>query len=134
MKWLTALAGVSGIHLAAPAQALAQAVTSTAGSGSSPTGDPLNALWSLLGSGTVATVLYLWLRSERADRVAATTSRDQLVTKLVALIEADADNKAQIRERLRGQDEVLTRLLDQQRNLERAISERNARPPTRGGG
>lgn len=136
--WLTALAGGIGAHLATQAGALAQ--TTNATTASSPAGDPLNALWSLLGSSTVAGVLYLWIRSEKADRqqerterLAATASKDQFVSKLVELIEADTENKSQIRERLKGQDDALTRLIEQQRNLERAINERNdRRPPRRG--
>jgi hypothetical protein len=134
--WLTALAGGIGAHLATQAGAIATNATSA----SSPTGDPANALWSLLGSSTVAGVLYLWIRSEQSDRqqerterLAATASKDQFVTKLVELIQADTENKAQIRERLKGQDDALTRLLEQQRILERAITDRNdRRPPRRG--
>ncbi len=131
--WLSAIAGGIGAHLATVAAAYANAPTTA----SSPAGDPLNALWSFLGSGTVAAVLYAWIRSEKSDRqqerterLAATASKDQLVTKLVALIEADTDHKGQIRERLKGQDDVLTKLVDQlravERNLER-IAERRAR-------
>lgn len=134
--WLTAIAGGIGAHLATVAAAYANAPTTA----SSPAGDPLNALWSMLGSGTVAGVLYLWIRSEKQDRqqerterLAATASKDQLVTKLVALIEADTDHKGQIRERLKGQDDVLTKLVEQQRSLERTIIERRPRRGEAGG-
>lgn len=132
--WLAALAGGIGSHLATQA-----AIGMNATSASSPAGDPLNAVWSLLGSSTVAGVLLLWIRSEKADRqqeraerIAASAAKDQLVTKLVELIEADTDHKGQIRERLKGQDDVLTRMLDQLRSLERAVAER--RPRREGGG
>lgn len=133
--WLSAIAGGIGAHLATVAAAYANAPTTA----SSPAGDPLNALWSFLGSGTVAAVLYAWIRSEKADRqqerterLQATAAKDQLVTKLVSLIEADTDHKGQIRERLKGQDDVLTKLLDQLRSLERTIEQR--RPRREGGG
>lgn len=132
--WLGVIAGGLGAHLATQAAALATNATSV----SSPAGDPLNAVWSLLGSSTVAGVLYLWIRSEkqdrqqeRAERLAAMAAKDSLVTKLVELIEADTEHKGQIRERLKGQDDVLTRLLDQLRALERTIAER--RPRREGG-
>lgn len=128
--WLGVMAGGIGSHLASQAAAFANAPTTA----SSVAGDPLNALWSLLGSSTVAGVLYLWIRSEKQDRqaerterLAATASKDQLVTKLVELIEADTEHKGQIRERLKGQDDVLTRLIESVRSLERTISERRPR-------
>lgn len=134
--WLSAIAGGIGAHLATVAAAYANAPTTA----SSPAGDPLNALWSLLGSSTVAGVLYLWIRSEKQDRqqerterLAATASKDQLVTKLVSLIEADTDHKGQIRERLKGQDDVLTKLLEQLRSLERTIEQRRPRRNEAGG-
>lgn len=133
--WLSAIAGGLGAHLATVAAAYANAPTTA----SSAAGDPLNAVWSFLGSSTVAGVLYLWIRSEKQDRqqerterLAATAAKDQLVSKLVSLIEADTDHKGQIRERLKGQDDVLTKLLEQLRSLERTIELR--RPRREGGG
>jgi hypothetical protein len=124
-SWLLVLAAGLGSNLATQA-VLATGVTTA----SSPAGDPLNALWSLLGSSTVAGVLYLWVRSEKQDRqqerterLAATASKDQFVTKLVELIEADTEHKGQIRDRLKGQDDVLTRLLEQQKETTRALAD-----------
>jgi membrane protein implicated in regulation of membrane protease activity len=114
---------------ATQAIALAQHAT-TATSATSQTGDPLNALWSLIGSSTVGAVLLLWVRSEKADRQeerterrAANASKDQLVEKLVKLIEADTENKRAITERLKGQDDVLTKLLAAQQALERTVAD-----------
>lgn len=125
-----AFAGACASFAATQAVALAQHATTTATSVTSQTGDPLNALWSLIGSSTVGAVLLLWVRSEKADRQeerterrAANASKDQLVEKLVKLIEADTENKRQITERLRGQDDVLTKLLGQVQALERTVAD-----------
>jgi hypothetical protein len=133
-----ALVALAAGLVASQAAALSQAAPSL------PTGDPANALWSFLGSGTVAGVLYLWIRSEKADRVeerterrAATTAKDALMAKLVDLVEADAANKATIRERLKGQDDVLTRLVVTVERLEKSIAVKRAprrEAPTGGGG
>lgn len=132
--WVAVLAGGCGSFAATQAIAIAQ--TTTATSVASPAGDPLNALWSLLGSSTVGGILLLWVRSEKADRQeerterrAANAAKDSLVEKLVKLIEADTDNKRQITERLKGQDDVLTRLLAQVQTLERTVAD----PRRRGG-
>lgn len=135
--WLTAFAGGLGAHLVTQSAAFGAPTSAP-----SATGEPLNALWSLLGSSTVAGVLYLWIRSEKQDRqqerterLAATASKDQFVTKLVQLIEADTEHKGQIRERLKGQDDVLTRLLEQQKETARLLSDLvNRRPPRREAG
>jgi methylthioribose-1-phosphate isomerase len=138
IRLLLAMAAFGGAFIsfaATQAMALAQATT-TATSAASPTGDPLNALWSLIGSSTVGAVLLLWVRSEKADRNeerterrAANAAKDQLFEKLVKLIEADTENKRQITERLRGQDDVLTKLLGQVQALERTVAD----PRRRGG-
>lgn len=83
--------------------------------------DPLNALWSFLGSSSVAGVLYLWAKSEQTDRREATR-------KMVELVEQDVEHKAVLRERLKTQDEVLATLLEQQRRLEQRL-EAFAPPP-----
>jgi len=128
-----AFAGACGSFAATQALALAQHAT-TATSATSQTGDPLNALWSLIGSSTVGAVLLLWVRSEKADRQeerterrAANAAKDQFVEKLAKLLEADAENKRQITERLRGQDDVLTKLLAQLQVLERTVADRRPR-------
>lgn len=130
--WLAAFAGACTSFAATQAIALAQHATTT--SATSQAGDPLNAVWSLIGSSTVAGVLLLWVRSEKADRAeerterrAANTAKDALVERLVKLIEADTENKRQITERLRGQDDVLTKLLGQVQALERTVADRRAR-------
>jgi membrane protein implicated in regulation of membrane protease activity len=126
-------AGACVSFAATQAIALAQAAT-TATSATSQTGDPLNALWSLIGSSTVGAVLLLWVRSEKADRQeerterrAANAAKDQLVEKLVKAIETDTEHKRQITERLRGQDDVLTKLLGQLQALERTVADRRSR-------
>ena len=80
-------------------------------------GDPVNALWSLLGTSPVALVLYLWAKSEQTDR------RDA-VTRMLSMYETDAEHKAALRERLKGQDEALTRLMDLARQIERRLDGR----------
>ena len=127
-----AFAGACVSFAVTQGMALAQHATTT--SAASPAGDPLNAVWSLLGSSTVAGVLLLWVRSEKSDRQeerterrAANAAKDQLVEKLVKLIEADTENKSQIRERLKGQDDVLTKMLGQVASLERAVGDRRLR-------
>jgi hypothetical protein len=131
---MAAFAGACGSFAATQAMALAQHATTTATSAASQTGDPLNALWSLIGSSTVGAVLLLWVRSEKADRQeerterrAANAAKDLLVEKLVKAIETDTDHKRQITERLKGQDDVLTKLLAQLQSLERTIAERRPR-------
>ena len=132
--FLAALGGACASFAATQAVALAQQATTTATSATSQAGDPLNALWSLIGSSTVGAVLLLWVRSEKADRQEerserrqANASKDLLVEKLVKVIEADGDHKQQIRERLKGQDDVLTKLLGQVQALERAVTSRGLR-------
>jgi hypothetical protein len=78
-------------------------------------GDPLNALWSLLGSGGAAGVLYLWAKSERDER-------REMAKSLLGLFTADAENKTAIRERLKGQDDLLVKVLDEVRSLSRRSS------------
>lgn len=136
IRLLLAMAAFGGACIsfaATQAMALAQATT-TATSAASPSGDPLNALWSLIGSSTVGGILLLWVRSEKADRQEERTERrqanaakDSLVEKLVKLIEADTENKRQITERLKGQDDVLTKLLGQVQTLERTVADRRPR-------
>ena len=135
IRLLLAMAAFGGACISfAATQVMAFAQTTTATSVASPSGDPLNALWSLIGSSTVAGVLLLWVRSEKADRLEERTERreanlakDQLFEKLVKLIEADTENKRQITERLRGQDDVLTKLLGQVQALERTVADRRPR-------
>jgi hypothetical protein len=139
IRLLLAMAAFGGACIsfaATQAAALAQHATTNATSAASQTGDPLNALWSLIGSSTVGAVLLLWVRSEKADRQeerterrAANASKDQLVEKLVKLIEADTEHKRAIAERLKGQDDVLTKLLAAQQALERTVAD----PRRRGG-
>lgn len=69
-------------------------------------GSPANALWSLLGSGGAAGVLYLWVKAEREER-------RELAKSLLGLFEADAKHKAELRERLKGQDELLSKVLSE---------------------
>jgi hypothetical protein len=91
------------------AVAWAQAATAPAGSGG---GDPLNALWSLLGTSPVAVVSYLWAKSEQSEK------RDVIV-RMLSMVESDADHKATLRERLKGQDELIQKVYDAIQRLER---------------
>ena len=79
------------------------------------TGSPVNALWSLLGSGGAAGVLYLWAKAEREER-------RELAKSLLGLFEADAQHKAAIRERLKGQDDLLAKVLVEVQQLSRRRS------------
>jgi hypothetical protein len=96
---------LTAVALAQSAAAPALAATST---------DPLNALWSLLGSSPVAGILWLWAKSEREDR------RD-MTRQLLAIFEADGQHKATLRERLKGQDDILAKLLDAMKAVERQL-------------
>lgn len=93
------------------AVALAQSAAPALAAASS---DPLNALWSLLGSSPVAGILWQWAKSEREDR------RD-MTRQLLSIFEADGQHKATLRERLKGQDDILGKLLDAVKALERQI-------------
>ncbi len=86
--------------------------------------DPLNALWSLLGSSGAAGVLWLWAKSEREER--RETSKA-----MVGLFEADATHKAAIRERLKGQDDMLAKVLAEVQQLRQQLLRS---PPPGGGG
>lgn len=83
--------------------------------------DPVNALWSLLGSSPVALVLWTWAKSEREDR------RD-MTKQLLAIFEADGQHKATVRERLKGQDDVLGKVLESIKSIERQIDQTKPRP------
>lgn len=134
---LAALCGsiVTALALAATAWAQsAAAAPSTAPS----LGDPFNALWSLLGSTPVAAVLYAWIRSEktdrqqeRTDRIAATTAKDATMGKMIELIEADISHKVELRQRLKGQDDAIAKLVETTSRIERRLEER--RPRREGG-
>lgn len=135
-SWLAATGGALAATLAHTALAVAQ----TAGASSTTAqsaGDPLNALWSLLGSSTVAGVLYLWIRAEkndrheeRTERRSAMASKDALMAKMVELFEADIEHKVSLRERLKGQDEALDKMLEVLTRIDRRVEER--RPSRRG--
>lgn len=105
---LGALALLTCVCCAAAAWAQVSAAPET------KSGDPLNALWSLLGSGGAAGVFYLWAKAEREER-------REMGKSLLGLFQADADNKAQIRERLKGQDDLLVKVLDEVRSLSRRL-------------
>ncbi len=77
--------------------------------------DPINALWALLGSSPVAFVLWQWAKSEREER------RD-MTRQLLAIFEADGQHKATLRERLKGQDDMLTKVLELTRSLEQRFA------------
>lgn len=109
-------------HVAPEAMAWAQTTPAAATVAS----DPLAALWSLIGSSSVAGVLYIWVRSEKQDRQteqterrAAQLAKDQIMAKMVDLLEADVDHKAELRARLKGQDDLLSRMQDTLQRLER---------------
>lgn len=134
--WIAAT-GALAAQLVHTTTALAQ--TAAASSTTASAGDPLNALWSLLGSSTVAGVLYLWIRAEkndrheeRTERRAAMASKDSLMAKMVELFEADIEHKVSLRERLKGQDEALDKMIEVLTRIERRIDER--RPSRRDGG
>lgn len=77
-------------------------------------------VWSLLGSSPMAGILYLLLRGEQAERRAA-------VSKMVEMFEADAAHKAELRERLKGQDDLTAKVLETQTKqveLMRSINDR----------
>lgn len=97
------------------AVALAQSAAAPALAASST--DPLNALWSLLGSSPVAGILWHWAKSEREDR-------REMTRQLLSIFEADGDHKATLRERLKGQDEVLTKLVDAVKAVENRLDRR----------
>lgn len=82
-------------------------------------------IWSLIGSSPIAGILYLLLRGEQAERREA-------VGKMVTMFEADAAHKAELRERLKGQDDLTGKVLDTQTKqveLLRSIDQRlSARP------
>jgi len=78
--------------------------------------DPINALWALLGSSPVAIVLWQWAKSEREER------RD-MTRQMLAIFEADGQHKATLRERLKGQDDLLTKGLEATRSLEGKLLE-----------
>jgi uncharacterized protein HemX len=98
------------------AAAWAQVAQATAPAVEAKGGDPLNALWSLLGSGGAAGVLYLWAKSEREERRETSKS-------LVSLFQADVEHKAAMRERLKGQDDLLAKNLEEVRSLARVLEE-----------
>lgn len=104
---LVAVAFVSSMAVVAWAQHAPTAASATGG-------DPINALWSLLGSSPVAFVLWQWAKSEQKDRREA-------VDRMLSMFETDADHKAALRERLKGHDDALTRMMDLLRQLERRL-------------
>lgn len=67
------------------------------------TADPMGALWSLIGSGTVSGVLYFWLRSEQEQR-------KELSKAMIGSLTADTEHKVVLRERLKSQDEMLVKI------------------------
>lgn len=115
---------------------MAQAATTTA----SIAADPMIALWSLLGSSPIAAILYAWIRSEKSDRMqerterlAATAAKDAMMGKMVELLEADISHKVELRERLKGQDVAIAKILDWQSRVERRLEERRPRREGPGG-
>lgn len=90
---------------------LAQSAAAPIPCGPAPSTDPINALWSLLGSSPVAFVLWQWAKSEREER------RD-MTRQLLSIFEADGQHKATLRERLKGQDDLLAKGLEATRSLE----------------
>lgn len=75
--------------------------------------DPLNALWSLLGSSGATGVLYLWAKGDRDER-------REMSKSMLGLFQADAEHKAALRERLKGQDEMLAKVLAEVQRLGRS--------------
>jgi hypothetical protein len=101
------LVGVTCASYVAIAWAQTAAAPATA-SGS----DPLNALWSFLGTSPVALVLYQWAKAEQSDRREA-------VNRMLSMFETDADHKATLRERLKGQDDLIAKVLEAIQRVER---------------
>lgn len=100
------------------AVAIAQAAAASAAPTlASSSGDPINALWSLLGSSPTAFVLWQWAKGEQKDR------RDA-VSKMVHLFEADVEHKVTVRERLKGQDDALAKTLEVLQRIERSLGSR----------
>lgn len=119
------LVAVAVAALLAPA-AIAWAQTTATPPTVTTTADPIAALWSLLGASPLAAVLYAWIRSEKAERAqeqterrAAQQAKDAMMTKMIDLLEADVEHKAELRARLKGQDDLLARMQDTLQRLER---------------
>jgi hypothetical protein len=89
--------------MSTPALALGAPASAPVPNGS----DPMGVVWSLLGSSPIAGILYLLLRGEQAERREA-------VGKMLQMFEADAAHKAELRERLKGQDDLTGKVLDTQ--------------------
>lgn len=66
----------------------------------SASGDPMQALWSLVGSSPVAGVMYLWVRSAEKRAEAAERNERLVMDKLVSFIETDAEWKGAVRQPL----------------------------------
>jgi hypothetical protein len=105
--------------------ALGQVMVPSAHAGTAA--EPLNALWSLVGGTPIAALLYLWVRSEQADRRAAVTAKENTVAQMLKLFEGDAEHKAAIRERLHAQDTLLAKLVEQNARSEQALARLEAR-------
>jgi hypothetical protein len=103
---------VAALFASFAAVCLAQSTAAPA----APSTDPLNALWALLGSSPVAGVLWLWAKSEREER------RD-MTRQMLSIFEADGQHKATLRERLKGQDDMLGKSLEATRALETRVLE-----------
>ena len=88
---------------------------------SSPSTNPINLLWSALGSSPIAALLYSLLRGEQ-------TERRQTSQKMLESFVADAEHKASLRERLKGQDEALARMADLLKSLDQRLA-RDPLPP-----
>jgi hypothetical protein len=89
--------------------------------------DPMGAVWSLVGSSPIVGILYFLLRGEQAERRAA-------IDRMVQMFEADAAHKAELRERLKGQDGLATKVIDtqaKQGEILRSLEQRL--PPVRPG-
>ncbi len=84
----------------------------TAGGAASIAGaDPWQALFSAAGGATVASVLLLWVRSEKDGRKEERAERQSVGTHMLSLYEKDTEHKQAIRLRLDEHGRQLERIL-----------------------
>ncbi len=89
---------------------LAQAGT-TGAAAAAAQADPWQALFSAAGGATVASVLLLWVRSEKEGRKEANTERQSVGTRVLELYARDTEHKEAIRHRLDALEKLVERAL-----------------------